>query len=332
MNTRRDFLIAGGAGLCAFVAPFPSFAQKKPAKVYRIGVLVPSTAPAGARLQEAFKQALRELGYVEGQNIIVERRYAEGKAERLADLAADLVRIKVDVIVTATDVGISATKQQTRTIPIVMVSSTDPVETGFVTTLARPGANITGLSAMSPELSGKRLELLRDVVPGLSRVAIIWNPDVRGAVLDYRETVGAARSLRLQLQAIEVSRADDLDAAFSAVTNGRAEALIVISPSPIAFANRNRIATFARTTRLPSIYANRDFVDAGGLMAYGTSPSAQWRRAATYVHRILQGAKPGELPVEQPTTFELTINLKTAKALGLTVPPALLQRADLVIQ
>lgn len=307
-------------------------AAQPAAKLPRIGVLQPGTPASGAHLFEAFKQAMREQGYVEGQHVVFEHRFGDLKAERISAVAAELVRLKVDVIVTGTDVGIAATKQQTRTIPIVMVSSTDPVETGFVASLARPGANITGLSAMSPELSGKRLELLRDVVPGLSRVAVIWNPDVRGAVLDYRETVGAARSTRLQLQSVEVSRADDLDGAFSAVTNGRAQALIVISPSPIMFANRNRIATFARTTRLPSIYANREFVDAGGLMAYGTSPGSQWRRAATYVHRILQGAKPGELPVEQPTAFELTINLKTAKALGLTVPPALLQRADHVVQ
>jgi len=307
-------------------------AAQSGAKLPRIGVLQPGTPASGAHLFEAFKQAMREQGYVEGQHVVFEHRFGDLKPERISVVAAELVSLKVDVIVTATDMGIAATKQQTRTIPVVMVSSTDPVETGFVTSLARPGANITGLSSMSPELSGKRLELLRDVVPGLSRVAIIWNPDVRGAVLDYRETKGAARSLRLRLQSVEVSRADDLDGAFSAVTNGRAEALYVISPSPIAFANRNRIATFARTTRLPSIYGNREFVDAGGLMAYGTSPASQWRRAATYVHRILQGAKPGELPVEQPTAFELTINLKTAKALGLTVPPALLQRADHVIQ
>jgi ABC-type uncharacterized transport system substrate-binding protein len=307
-------------------------AAQPAAKLPRIGVLQPGTAGSATHLFEAFKQAMREQGYVEGQHVVFEHCFGDFKPERISAVAAELVRLKVDVIVTATDIGIAATKQQTRTIPIVMVSSSDPVETGFVASLARPGANITGLSAMSPELSGKRLELLRDVVPGLSRVAIIWNPDVRGAVLDYRETVGAARSLRLQLQAVEVSRADDLDSAFSAVTNGRAEALIVISPSPIAFANRNRITTFARTARLLSMYANSEFVAAGGLMAYGTSPGAQWWGAATYVHRILQGAKPGELPVEQPTKFELTINLKTAKALGLTIPQSVLTRADEIIR
>jgi ABC-type uncharacterized transport system substrate-binding protein len=317
--------------LSLILVPLAAEAQTA-GKVYRIGVLQPGTPASAPHLFEAFKKAMREQGYVEGQHVIFEHRFGDLKPERISAIAAELVRLKVDVIVTATDIGIAATKQQTRKIPIVMVSSSDPVETGFVASLARPGANITGLSAMSPELSGKRLQLLRDVAPGRARVAIIWDPDVRGAVLDYRETVGAARSLRLQLQSIEVRRADDLDGALSAVTNGRAEALIVISPSPIVFANRNRIATFARTTRLPSIYANREFVDAGVLMAYGTSPSSRWRRAATYVHRILQGAKPGELPVEQPTVFELTINLKTAKALGLTIPQSVLQRADQVIE
>jgi putative ABC transport system substrate-binding protein len=316
--------------LSVTLAPLGADAQQ-PAKIPRVGVLQPGTPASATHLFEAFKQAMREQGYVEGQHVVFEHRFGDFKPERISAVAAELVRLKVDVIVTGTDMGIAATKQQTRTIPIVMVNSTDPVETGFVASLARPGANITGLSSMSPELSGKRLELLRDVVPGLSRVAIIWNPDVRGAVLDYRETVGAARSLRLQLQSVEVSRADDLDSAFSAVTKGRAEALIVISPSPIAFANRSRIATFARTTRLPSIYATKEFVDAGGLMAYGTIAGSQWRRAATYVHRILQGAKPSELPVEQPTAFELTINLKTAKELGLTIPQSLLLRADQVI-
>jgi ABC-type uncharacterized transport system substrate-binding protein len=305
---------------------------QQPGKVARIGVLQPGTGASGAHLFEAFKQAMREQGYVEGQHVVFEHRLGDSKPERMSAVAAELVRLKVDVIVTATDVAIAATKQQTRTIPIVMVSSTDPVETGFVASLARPGANITGLSMMSPDLSGKRLELLRDAVPGLSRVAILWNPDLRGAVLDYRETLGAARALRLQVQSVEVSRTDELDSAFSAVTNGRAEALLVMSPNSIAFANRNRITTFARTTRLPSIYGNREFVDAGGLMAYGASPGAQWRRAATYVHRILQGTKPGELPIEQPTKFELTINLKTAKTLGLTIPQSILLRADQVIQ
>jgi putative ABC transport system substrate-binding protein len=269
---------------------------------------------------------------VEGQHVVFERRFGENRRERISDAAAELVRLKVDVIVTATDEGIAAVKQQTQTIPIVMATSTDPVGTGFVASLARPGGNITGHSSMSPELSGKRLELLREVVPGISRVAILWNPEIRGAVLDYKETEGAARSLHLQLQSVEVSRADDLDRAFSAVTTGRAEALVVPAPNPVALANRSQIVRLAQRNRLPSIHADIDFADAGGLMAYGANGADLWRRAATYVDKILKGAKPADLPVEQPTKVELVVNLKTAKALGLTIPQTLLQRADRVIQ
>jgi len=214
----------------------------------------------------------------------------------------------------------------------VMANSTDPVGTGFVASLARPGGNITGLSALSPELSGKRLGLLRDVVHGLTRVAIIWNPDVRGAVFDYKETEAAARLLRLQLQSVEVSRADDVDRALSAVTSQRAEALIVQTPNPVLFANRSQIVSFAQRNRLPSMYGQKEFADAGGLITYGPNTADLWRRAATYVDKILKGAKPSELPVAQPTKFELVINVKTAKALGLTIPPSLLLRADQVIE
>ena len=198
--------------------------------------------------------------------------------------------------------------------------------------LARPGGNITGLSTISPELSGKRLELLKEVVPGLSRVAFLWNPDVRGDVLDYKETEGAARSLGLQLQSVEVVRAEDLDRAFSAVTKGRAQALIVPGPNPVGFANRGQIASFAQRNRLPSMYAQRDYVDAGGLMSYGPSLADLYRRAATYVDKILKGAKPADLPVEQPRKFEFVINLKAAKQIGLTIPPNVLARADTVIK
>jgi putative ABC transport system substrate-binding protein len=301
-------------------------------KAPRIGILHPGTPAATSHLFEAFKQGLQEHGYVDGQNIVLERRFGENKAERISEVGAELVRIKVDVIVTATDVGIAAVKRQTQTIPVVMANSTDPVETGFVASLARPGGNVTGLSMIAPELSGKRLELLREVVPGLARVAIMWNPDVQGAVLDYKETERAARSLRLQLQSVEVSRAADLNRAFSVLTNGHAQALIVVALSPLIFANRGQIVSLAKKNRLPSMYGGKEFADAGGLMAYGPSSTDLWRRAATYVDKILKGAKPGDLPVEQPTKFELIINLKTARALGLTIPQALLQRADQVIQ
>ncbi len=314
------------------LAVSPNTGAQQGGKIPKIGVLQVGTPASASNLFEAFKQGMRELGYVEGQRVVFERRFGDGRPERLSDLAAELVRIKVDVIVTSTDQGIAAVKQQTQTIPIVMANSTDPVGTGFVASLARPGGNITGRSAMSPELSGKRLELLREVVPGLSRVAILWNPEIRGAVLDYRETEGAARSLHLQLQSVEVSRADDLDRALSAVTTGRAEALIVPAANPLAYANRVEIVRFAQRNRLPSIYGTKDFADAGGLIAFGPNAADQWRRAAVYVDKILKGARPADLPVEQPTKFEFVINLKTAKALGLMIPVSLLQRADHVIQ
>lgn len=301
-------------------------------RVPRIGVLQVGSPGASQALFDAFKQGMRERGYVEGQSVVLERRFAEGRSERLPGLAAELVRLKVDVIVTSTDQGIAAVKQQTRTIPIVMANSSDPVGTGFVASLAHPGGNITGHSAMSPELSGKRLELLKEVVPGLSRVAFLWNPDIRGAVLDYKETETAARTLNLQLQSVEVSRAEDLDQALASVAAGRAEALVVPAVNPVAYMHRGQIVRFAERNRLPSMYGTKDFADAGGLMAFGPNAAEQWRRAAVYVDRILKGARPGDLPVEQPTQFELVINLKTARTLGLTIPQSLLRRADHVIQ
>jgi putative tryptophan/tyrosine transport system substrate-binding protein len=326
---RRAFL---GSLTPALLAGAISAEAQQAAKIARIGYLSPSTPTLAARLFEEFRQGLRELGYVEGKTLVLEVRYGEARIERLPALARELVGLKVDVIVAGTDAAIAAVKRETQTIPIVMTTSNDPVGTGFVASLARPGGNITGLSAISPELSGKRLGLLRDAVPGLSRVAFLWNPDVRGNVLDYKETEGAARSQRLELQSIEVSRAEDLDRAFSAITNQRAQALVLPAGNPVAFANRGQIASFAQRNRLPSIYGQREFVDAGGLMAYGPIASDMYRRAAIYVDKILKGAKPADLPIEQPTKFELVINLKTAKALGLTVPQSLLLRAEQVIQ
>ncbi len=285
-----------------------------------------------ATFRESFKQVLREHGYVEGKNLVLELRYGEARAERLPALARELVSLKVDLIVAATDPATAAVKRETQTIPIVMANSSDPVGSGFVASLAHPGGNVTGLSSLSSELSGKRLELLMDVVPKLSRVAIIWNRDVRGALLDYKETEGAARSLRLELQSVEVSRAEDLDRAFSAVTKERAQGLIVPGPNPVLFANRGQIVSFAQGNRLPAMYGQGEFVDAGGLMSYGPSIPDLWRLAATYVDKILTGRKPADLPVEQPTKFELVINLKTAKQIGLTIPPNVLARADRVIK
>jgi putative ABC transport system substrate-binding protein len=319
--------------LCAMLfALCVSAEAQQPKKVAKIGALFPSNPAATAHLLEAFTQGLRELGYMDGKNIVLERRYGESRAERMSDLARELVSLKVDVIVTSTDMAIVAVKRETQTIPIVMANSSDPVGTGFVASLARPGGNVTGNTDISPDLSGKRLELLRETVPGLSRVALLWNPDIRGAVLDYNQTEGAARSLGLQLQSVEVPRAADLERAFAAVTKGRAQALIVPGVNPVAFANRNQIASLAQTNRLPSMYAQKEYVDAGGLMCYGPSLTDNWRRAATYVDKILKGRKPADLPVEQPKKFEFVINLKTAKQIGLTIPPNVLARADRVLK
>jgi putative ABC transport system substrate-binding protein len=312
-------------------AGLPVDAQQAP-KIARIGYPGPGTPATAAPLLEAFRQGLRDLGYVEGKTFVLEVRYAEGRFERLPELARELVGLKVDVIVASSDVVIAAVKRETRTIPIVMTPSSDPVGTGFVASLARPGGNVTGLSMASPELSGKRLELLREAAPGLSRVAVLWNPDVRGNLFDYKEMENAARSLRLELQSVEVSRAEDFDRAFSAVTNQRAQALVLPAGNPVAFSNRGQITSFVQKHRLPSVYAQREYVDAGGLMSYGPSISDMFRRAAVYVDKILKGAKPAELPVEQPIKFELVINLKTAKALGLEIPQSLLRRADQVIR
>ena len=298
----------------------------------RIGVLFASTPAATSHLLEGLRSGLKERGYVEGKTIVLEPRYGRAGAVRLSDLAAELVGMKVDLLVAATDPATAVLRQQTRSIPIVMANGTDPVGTGFVASLARPGGNVTGLSALSPELAGKRLALLRDLVPGLARVAIVWNPDVRGALFDYKETEAAARALRVQLQSVEVSRGEDIERAFAAITGERAQAFIVQTPNPVLFAVRSQLVSFAQKNRLPSIYGQKEFADVGGLVSYGPNTAALWRRAADYVDKILKGAKPGELPVEQPSSFELVVNLKTAQTLGVAVPPALLQQADHVIQ
>jgi ABC-type uncharacterized transport system substrate-binding protein len=317
--------------LALVAAGLPVDAQQTP-KIPKIGLLTPSTPAGSAPLVEAFRQGLLELGYVEGKTFVLQVRYGEAKAERLRELARELAGLKVDVIVVSTDQAIAAAKREAGAIPIVMSNSSDPVGTAFVASLAHPGGNVTGLSNISPELSGKRLELLRQVVPGLSRVAFLWNPDVRGNLLDYKETEGAASSLHLGLQSVEVSSIEDLDRAFSAVTAQRAQALILPAGNAVALSKRAEIASFAQRNRLPAMYPSNDYMDAGGLMSYGPSVSAMYRRAAIYVDKILKGAKPADLPVERPTKFELVINLKTAKALGLTMPRSLLQGADQLIQ
>ena len=328
---RRAFLGTLTGGL--LTAPLAAEGQQA-AKIPRIGCLFATTQAKGAPFANAFRQGLRELGYVEKQTVVVEFRSADARSERLPELAHELVIIKSDVIVATNDVSIAAAKRETQTIPIVMAFSSDPVRTGFVASLARPGGNVTGLCTISPELSGKRLALLKEAVPGLSRVAFLWNPEARGHLIDYQETEGAARSLHLELQSIEVSRVEDLDRALSALTKGRTQALIVPAGNPIAVAKRAQVASFVRQNRLPSLYGGggQDFTEGDGLMSFGPNTRDMFRRAATYVDKILKGANPADLPVEQPTKFVLVINLRTAKALGLTIPPSLLQRADQVIE
>jgi putative ABC transport system substrate-binding protein len=281
---------------------------------------------------EAFRQGLRDLGYVEGQNLVMEYRYMEGRAEQLPDLAAELVRLKVDVIVAGGTAAIRAAQHATRTIPIVMAVAYDPVGEGLVASLARPGGNITGLSWLGAELPGKRLEILKETVPQLSRLAVLANPANPAYKPAMHNLTRAAQALGLQLQVVEVRRADDLDTAFAAISRAGADALIVQEDALLFSGLHGRITELAAKNRRPTMYGWRYYVDAGGLMSYGPSQSDMLRRAATYVDKILKGANPGDLPVEQPTKFELIINLKTAKALGLTMPPFLLFLADEVIQ
>ena len=329
---RRTFLAGTGAVLLA--APLAVEGQQA-VKVVRLGYLVGADLAASPHLHDAFRQGLRDLGYVEGRNLVIEYRSAEGKFERFPALAAELVALKVDVIVAVNPRAALAAKQATRTLPIVFIGVGDPVTDGLVTSLARPGGNVTGLSlSAAPEIVGKRLELLTQAVPGVSRVAAVWQP---GGVPDrtekgiLREADVAAQTLGVRLQVVEARGPADFDRAFSDVTRERAGALTVL-PSTMFFNERRRLVDLAAKNRLPAVYTSREFVDAGGLMSYGANQPDLFRRAATYVDKILKGAKPGDLPVEQPTKFELVINLKTAQALGLTISPSLLGRADEVIR
>ena len=328
MNNRRRLLVAIGAG--ALGAPLASLAQQQ-GKIPRIGLLSPFS-PADAKLwHEAFRQGLRDLGWVEGKNISVDYVYGDGKSDRLPALTADLIRLKVDVIVAAeTNAALSA-KSLTKTIPIVMASVGDPVASGLVESLAHPGGNITGLSQIAPELVGKRLELLKEIVPKLSRVAVLWNPQGVASVLNWKEIQIPAQKLGIQLHSQEVQSAGELDKAFEAVTKARAGALVIL-PDPVFVTNLKRIADYAAKSRLPSIFHISAFADSGGLLTYGPDRSDLFRRAATFVDKILKGAKPGDLPVEQPTKFELVINGKTAKAIGIKIPNSVLLRADKVIE
>jgi putative tryptophan/tyrosine transport system substrate-binding protein len=326
---KKFFGLAFGALL--FALSFPAEAQQ-PKKVPRIGYLVGGDLTSESIRSETIRRALRERGYIEGQSIATEYRYAEGKLDRFSELAAELVRLKVDIIVVAAGGGyIQAVKNVTKTIPIVMVGvGVDPVEAGLVESLARPGGNVTGVTLLSRDLGGKRLELLKEAVSKVTRVAVLYEP-VPASPLELKEVQAAARALKLTIQPWEIGDADGFERVFAALNKERPDGLYVPG-GPLMRDNRKRIAGFALKNRLPSVHANRESVDAGGLMYYGADRADSYRRIAYYVDKILKGAKPADLPVEQPTKFELIINLKAAKQIGLTLSPDLLARADRVIK
>ncbi len=312
-----------------FVLCFSALAQQ-PKKIPRIGILVGGSASSDAPRIDALRQGLRELGYIEGKNIAIEYRYAEGKLDRLNERATELVRQNVDLIVTAGPGATGAAKQATNRIPIVMAQVNDPIAAGFLANLARPGGNITGLSVMAPELSGKQLEILKEVVPRLSRVAVLGS-STPGTAAALKQTEVAARGLKVQIEYLDIRDAQGIEAAFQAATKHHADALLLLN-SPVLFVGRAQIVELAVKGRLPGIYNVAEFVEDGGLMSYAPNVVELWRRAATHVDKILKGARPGDLPVEQPTKFELIINLKAAKQIGLTIPPNVLARADKVIR
>jgi putative ABC transport system substrate-binding protein len=304
---------------------------QQPKKVPRIGFLnAPPTASISARVA-AFQQGLRELGYVEGKNIVIEYRWAEGKAERVPDLAAELVRLKVDVIVSSGPTSTHAAKKATSTIPIVMAFDDDPVGSGLVASLAHPGGNVTGLSTLGLEISGKNVELLKEIIPSLSRVAVLGSSNRPGTAQELRETELAAGAFGMKLQFLDVLVPKDIESAFRAAGKGRADAVFVLG-SPVLLSQRKQILDLAVKGRLPATYSRPEYVEEGGLMTYSVSVNDLFRRAATYIDKILKGAKPADLPVEQPIKFEFIINLKAAKQIGLTIPPNVLARADKVIK
>jgi putative tryptophan/tyrosine transport system substrate-binding protein len=317
--------------LCAMLFALCLSAEaQQPKKVPRIGYLSNASAANSPRL-EAFRQGLHELGYVEGKNIVIEYRYAEGKLNRLPALAAELVRLNVDIIVTGASSPTCAAKEATATIPIVMTNDGDPVGAGFVTSLARPGGNVTGLANFNPELSGKRVELLKEIIPQLIRVAVFGTSTTPGNEQALREVELAAGALKVKLQYLDIQGPKDIETVFRAASKGRADAILVLS-GPLLNSHRTQIVGLAAKNRLPAIYPNSFWTDVGGLMTYSVSRTDMDRRAATYVDKILKGAKPADLPVEQPTKFEFVINLKTAKQIGLTIPPEVLARANRLIK
>ena len=324
---RREFI-----GLVTAAAAWTHAARGQPAtSVRRIGVLSPFTPADTLLWNKALLRGLRDVGWIDGKNLIVEYRYAEGRKDRLAELAADLIRAKVEILVTTVTLDTQAAKNATREIPIIMVATGDPVATGFVQSLARPGGNITGLSQMTPDLSGKRLELLKEIVPGISAIALFFDPDDPLSVIDSREARLSAQRLGLEVRSWEVRNKGDLETALRDAAGSRVGALVPV-PAPVLFESTKFIANFAIENRLPSIFHLREFPTVGGLVSYGVDRSDLFRRAATYVDKILKGANPADLPVEQPTKFELVINLRTARTLGLSIPPNLLGIADEVIE
>ena len=327
MITRRRVVATIGA---AALAPLVSFAQQ-PAKVWRIGFLAGGVRTADGAPPAPLRQALRELGYVDGNNVTYIGRWAEAKSALLPSLAAELVRLKVDLIVVTGAPASEALKQATATIPIVCAGAGDMVGVGLVASLARPGGNITGITELSTELSAKRLEILKEAIPRAARIAVLWNADDRSMTLRYQQTEKAARLLRVTIQQLGVHEPDDFGVAISAMTRNRPDALFMVTDA-LTFLNRKRVLDFAAAHRIPAMYERGNLVEQGGLMSYGPDGSDSFRRVALYVDKILKGAKPAELPVEQPTKYYFVINLKTAKALGLTIPQSLLLRADRVIE
>jgi putative ABC transport system substrate-binding protein len=324
----KFFLCALGAVLFALCVPARA---QEPPRIHRIGLQVLSARHLNETRIETFRKSLWELGYIEGKNVLIEYRYAEGKLDVLPSLASDLVQQQVDVIVTIGTPGVLAAKNATATIPIVFVSVSDPVAIGVVASLARPGGNVTGFSILAPELSRKRLELLKEAFPKVTRVVVLWNPTSSGESLSFKETQDAAKTLGVQLHSMEVRRASDFEGGFQRARKARVQALVTL-PSPLVNSNLKQVLEFAAKNRLPAMYFTSEFVEAGGLMSYAPSFNDQFRRAATYVDKILKGAKPAELPVEQPAKFDLIVNLKTAKEIGLSIPPDVLARADRVIR
>jgi putative tryptophan/tyrosine transport system substrate-binding protein len=313
-----------------FALSVPAEAQQT-TKVPRIGFLITSSPSAIAPRMDAFRHGLRELGYVEGKNIVIEPRHADGKSDQLPALAAELVSLKVDIIVSSGPTATRPAKEATSTIPIVMSFDDDPIGSGFVASLARPGGNITGLSTLSPEISGKQLELLKEIVPRFGRAAVMGTSTRQGTAQSLKEMELAAGAVGVKLQYIDVQNPKEIENAFRDAGKGRADAVLMLQ-SPVFNSQRAQIADFALKSRLPATYPRREYVEDGGLMSYGVSITDLDRRAATYVDKILKGAKPADLPVEQPTKFELVINLKTAKQIGLIIPPNVLARADKVIR